>query len=180
MGFYKLIQCGHGFILLSKVRKMDCQNTKHIGILYHLVVERAFRMLKGRFKILLKRVGIPLCHMLDLVMACICLHNMCIVNLDGFNIDWALEAQKDAQIETNTTFRNLKKMNFFKVAKEAIKQMRRLQNPRMVDGDDRNDMDDMEHQGETRNHVLTTMEKNPNKKNKKINQKDVDRSYGNS
>jgi hypothetical protein len=79
--------------------------------------------------------------MLDLVMASICLHNTCIVNLDGFNIDWALEAQKDAQIETNTTFRNLKKTNIFKVAKEATKQMKSLQNPRMVDGDDRNEMD---------------------------------------
>ncbi len=58
--------------------------------------------------------------------------------------------------------------------------MRRLQNPRMVDGDDRNDMEDMEHQGENRNHVLTTMENNPNKKTKEKNQKDVDRSYGNS
>jgi hypothetical protein len=50
----------------------------------------------------------------------------------------------------------------------------------MVDGDDRNDMEDMEHQGENRNHVLTTMENNPNKKTKEKNQKDVDRSYGNS
>ncbi len=27
---------------------------------------------------------------------------------------------------------------------EAIKQMKRLQNPRMVNGDDKNDMEDME------------------------------------
>jgi len=36
----------------------------------------------------------------------------------------------------------------------------------MVDGDDRNDMEDMEHEGEDENHVLTTMENNPNKKAK--------------
>jgi hypothetical protein len=44
----------------------------------------------------------------------------------------------------------------FKVAKKIIKQMKRLQNPRMVDGDDRNDMEDMEnmeHQGDDENHV---------------------------
>jgi len=37
----------------------------------------------------------------------------------------------------------------------------------MVNGDDRNDMEDMEnveHQGENEDHVLTTMENNPNKK----------------
>jgi hypothetical protein len=49
-------------------------------------------MLKERFKILFKRVDIALCHMLDLMMACICLHNMCITNLNGFDTNWALEA----------------------------------------------------------------------------------------
>ncbi len=52
-----------------------------------MLVARAFRMLKGKFRILLKGIDIPLCHMLDLVMACICLHNMCIANLDGFYKD---------------------------------------------------------------------------------------------
>ncbi len=33
-------------------------------------------------------------------------------------------------------------------------------------GDDRNDMEDMEHEGEDENHVLKTMENNPNKKSK--------------
>jgi hypothetical protein len=50
-------------------------------------VEKTFKMLKGRFRILLKGVNIPLCRMLDLVMACICLYNMCIANLDGFDMD---------------------------------------------------------------------------------------------
>jgi hypothetical protein len=47
----------------------------------------------------------------------------------------------------------------------------------MVDGDDRNDM---EHQGENENHVLTTVENNPNMKAKIKNKKDVDKNYGNS
>jgi hypothetical protein len=47
-----------------------------------------------------------------------------------------LEAQKDAQIEINITFENLKGVDFFKLLK-------RLQNPRMVDGNDKNDMEDM-------------------------------------
>jgi hypothetical protein len=36
-------------------------------------MERTFGMLKGRFRILLKKIDIPLHHMLDLVMICICL-----------------------------------------------------------------------------------------------------------
>jgi hypothetical protein len=58
--------------------------------------------------------------------------------------------------------------------------MKRLQNSRMVDGDDRNDMENMEHQGENENHVLTTMENNLDKKGKIKNKKDVDKNYGNS
>jgi hypothetical protein len=63
----------------------------------------------------------------------------------------------------------LKIVDIFRVVEEALKQMKRLQNRRMVDGDGRNDMDDMEdmeHQGEDENYVLTTMENNPTKKAK--------------
>jgi hypothetical protein len=50
------------------------------------------------------------------------------------------------------------------VFEEAIKQMKMLQNPIMVDGDDRNDMENMEYQDEDENHVLKTMENNINRK----------------
>jgi hypothetical protein len=55
------------------------------------------------------------------------------------------------------------------MAKKAIKQMERLQNPRMVDGDDKIDMvdmEDMEHQSEYEDHVLKTMENNLSRKAK--------------
>jgi hypothetical protein len=80
-----------------------------------------------------------------------------------------LEVQKDAQIEANTTLGNLKRVDIFWVVEKAIKQMKRLQNLRMVDGDDRNDienMKDMKHQGEDEDLVLTTMENNLTKKAK--------------
>jgi hypothetical protein len=47
------------------------------------------------------------------------------------------------------------------VIEKTIKQMKRLQSLTMVDGDGRNDI---EHQGEHKDHVLTTMENNPTKK----------------
>jgi hypothetical protein len=49
-----------------------------------MLVERVFGILKGRFRILLKRIDITLCHMPNLVTTCICLHNMCIANLHMF------------------------------------------------------------------------------------------------
>ncbi len=57
--------------------------------------------------------------------------------------------------------------------------MKSVRNPKMVDVDDRNDMEAMghiEHQGEYGNHVLKTMEKNPNKRGKK----NINKSYGKS
>jgi hypothetical protein len=78
-----------------------------------MLVERTFEMLKTRFRILLKKKKIPLHHMPNFIMTCICLHNMCVVNLDGFDMDWALEVHKDAQTEANTPFGNLKVVEFF-------------------------------------------------------------------
>jgi hypothetical protein len=52
--------------------------------------------------------------------------------------------------------------------------MKRSQNLEIVGGDDRNDMEDMEHEGEDEDHVLTTMENNPNKK---ANEKKIKRMF---
>jgi hypothetical protein len=109
-------------------------------------IEKTFGMLKGRFRILLKRVDTPLCRMLDLLMAFI------------WTMFWKFKEAKG-----NSTFSNIKRANLFKVIEEAIKQMKRLQNPRIMD-DDRIDMEDIEHQGEDEN--VTTIENNPNKKAK--------------
>jgi len=60
-----------------------------------------------------------------------------------------LEVQKDAQIEANNGCGNLKWTNIFWAIQKTIKQMKRLQNLGMVDGNDKNDiledMVDMEH-----------------------------------
>jgi hypothetical protein len=46
---------------------------------------------------------------------------MCIANLDGFDMNWALDVQKKAQLEANSTFGNIKGVDLFKVVKKAIK-----------------------------------------------------------
>ncbi len=75
-----------------------------------------------------------------------------------------MEVQGNAQIEANTTFGNLKGADILKVVEKVIKQMERLQNLNIADGDDRNDMEDMDHRNVDENHVLKTMENNPNMK----------------
>jgi hypothetical protein len=65
--------------------------------------------------------------MLDLLTSCICLYNTCIINLDGFDMDWDLKVQRKIQLEANSTFVNIKWTSVFKVVKKKLKQMKRLQ-----------------------------------------------------
>ncbi len=54
-----------------------------------MAVERAFGILKGRWRISLKRIDMPLHHLLDIVITTFCLHNLCIIHGDAFYMDWA-------------------------------------------------------------------------------------------
>ena len=52
-----------------------------------MVVERAFGILKGRWHILLKRIDMSLQNVPNIVTASLCLHNLCILENDDFNMD---------------------------------------------------------------------------------------------
>ena len=61
-----------------------------------MCVERAFGMLKGRWRILLKRVDVHLKNVPDLVSTCLVLHNMCIIFGDTFwREEWMREATEE-------------------------------------------------------------------------------------
>ena len=63
-----------------------------------MCVERAFGMLKGRWRILFKRVDVHLKNVSDLVSTCLVLHNMCIIFGDTFWRDeWMREATNEVQ-----------------------------------------------------------------------------------
>ena len=63
-----------------------------------MCVERAFGMLKGRWRILLKRVDVHLKNVPDLVLTCLVLHNMCIIFGDDF---WRQEWMREATDEVH-------------------------------------------------------------------------------
>jgi hypothetical protein len=69
-----------------------------------MAVERAFGILKGRWRILLKQIDMPLKHVPDFVTACICLHNLCFIHGDNFDMKWAEEAQKLLEAKRNNHF----------------------------------------------------------------------------
>jgi hypothetical protein len=58
-----------------------------------MCVERAFGILKGRWRIIQKRADVPLRSMADIVSTCIVLHNLCIITKDKFDAIWIDEAE---------------------------------------------------------------------------------------
>ena len=107
-----------------------------------MAVERAFGILKGRRRILLKRLDMPLPNVLDVISACICLHNLCIIHGDGFDMQWAKKAELDLRRTQSCVLGDLRNTDMFHIAQESIKQMKMLQKPKIriehVD-DDRSD-----------------------------------------
>ena len=65
-----------------------------------MAVKRAFGILKGWWRIILKRVDMPLRHVPNLITACICLHNLCIIHKDKFDLDWTKEGERLMQRES--------------------------------------------------------------------------------
>ena len=64
-----------------------------------MCIERAFGMLKGRWRVLLKRVDVHLRNVPDLVSTCLVLHNMCIIFGDNFwKNEWLEEATDEVQV----------------------------------------------------------------------------------
>lgn len=62
-----------------------------------MVVENAFGRLKGRWRILLKRIDCDLQIVPQLISACCVLHNLCERSGDVFNPEWLEEQEEDEQ-----------------------------------------------------------------------------------
>ncbi|XP_071947392.1 uncharacterized protein [Antedon mediterranea] len=56
-----------------------------------MVIERSFGMLKGRWRILMKRNDSALRHVPNMVVACCVLHNFCIAEGEVYNPEWDVD-----------------------------------------------------------------------------------------
>jgi len=92
-----------------------------------MAVERAFGILKGRWRILLKRNDMPLRNLPNIITASICLHNLCIIEDDEFDMDWAKAAEIELQEEANKALGNMHETDMFHVLESSLKEMREIQ-----------------------------------------------------
>jgi hypothetical protein len=89
-----------------------------------MVIERAFGMLKGRWRILLKRVDTPLRHVPNLITTCLSLHNYCIIHKDNFNMQWVKEAIHEMEHMKENFFGNLEEIDVYYIVEQAIQDMK--------------------------------------------------------
>ena len=77
---------------------------------------------------LLKRIDMPLRTIQNNVTACLCLHNLCIIYGDEFDLNWAKCAKEDMKKTSLETFGDLKNIDTFHVLEAGIVEMRKIQN----------------------------------------------------
>ena len=66
-----------------------------------MCIERAFRILKDKWEIIMRRVDIPLRHMTNVIATCIVLHNMFTIRNDIFDIEWIEEVDRELNRHIN-------------------------------------------------------------------------------
>ena len=60
-----------------------------------MAVEHSFGMLKGRWRVLFKKIDMLLRSIPGMVTACLCLHNLCLIHADEFDINWARNVEEE-------------------------------------------------------------------------------------
>ncbi len=96
-----------------------------------MAIERAFGMLKGWWKILLKWVDMPLKQVPNLITTHLSLHNLCIIHKDNFNMQWLEEVIREMEHMKENVFGNLKEINLYYIVEQAIRDMKWLGNPKL-------------------------------------------------
>jgi hypothetical protein len=78
-----------------------------------MAVECAFGILKGRWRMLMNRINVPLQIILDIVTTCLCLHNLCIIHGEEFDLNWAKSAKENMKKTSSKSFSDLRNAIYF-------------------------------------------------------------------
>lgn len=106
-GFIHLLKEKYGFI--------KRKGSFSIPSSTQMAVECTFGIFRERWRILLKRINMPLQTISNIVTSCLCLHNHCIIYGDKFDLDWAKNAKEDTKNGASKSFDDLINANMFHI-----------------------------------------------------------------
>ena len=66
--------------------------------------------------------------MSDIVITSLSLHNLCILENDDFDMDWARSAKEELQRKTNMALGRMHERDRFMSLESSLKEMKELQN----------------------------------------------------
>jgi hypothetical protein len=121
----------HGSIHHLKERRPVFQgrNNNEIWIIQsstRMAVKRAFGMLKGRWKILLKKIDMPLRSIPGMVTTCLCLHNLCLIHADEFDMNWARSDEEELKKTFLQNIGDFRDVNLFHVLESDISEIKNI------------------------------------------------------
>jgi len=91
-----------------------------------MAVKRAFGMLKGRWKILLKKIDMPLRSIPDMVTTCLCLHNLCLIHADEFDMNWARSDEEELKKTFLQNIGDFRDVNLFHELESGISEIKNI------------------------------------------------------
>jgi hypothetical protein len=69
----------------------------------------------------------PLRNLLGIVTACLCLHNVCIIENDEFSLDRVKEVEKELQTKANMSLGKMQQVDMFNSQESLSREMKELQ-----------------------------------------------------
>ena len=90
-------------------------------------MKRAFEMLKGRWRILLKKINMWLHSIPDKITARLCLYNLCLIHADEFDINRTINVEKELKKTYLQNFGDFRDVDLFYMLESGISEMMNIQ-----------------------------------------------------
>ena len=92
-----------------------------------MVLKRAFEMLKGRWRILLKNINMSLHSIPGKITARLCLYNLCLIHADEFDINRTINVEKELKKTYLQNFGDFRDVDLFYMLESGISEMMNIQ-----------------------------------------------------
>ena len=82
---------------------------------------------KGEVEILFKKIDMQLRNIPNMVIACLCLDNLCLIHADEFDMNWVRSAEEKLKKTSLQNFGDFRDVNLFHVLESGISEVMNIQ-----------------------------------------------------